>query len=103
MAKNLKKYQTPGSVVLSPPKRTRTVVVSPDGEYRTTSKTKNTANSYSESSKTRRTAKGFLKGAEKVNMMQPPISSPEPSSPRPITAMDQVDRIEKAKLGKIKK
>lgn len=77
--KTLKKYQTPGTV--GQPRRTKLSIVSPTGDYRTTTKTKNTPNSYSESSKTKRTLQGVLKGVPKVNMSNPPVNEelPPPS------------------------
>lgn len=71
----MKKYQTPGSVVLGPPKRTKLSVVSPNGDYKTTTRTRNTPNSNSQSTRTRRTVQGALKGAPKVNMVNPPLNN----------------------------
>lgn len=82
--KTLKKYQTPGSVVLGPPRKTRLSVVSPSGDYRTTTKTKNTPNSNSQSTRTRRTVQGALKGVPKVDMVNPPLNnSAVPLTPPP--------------------
>jgi len=61
-----------------PPKKTRTAVVSPSGDYKTVSKTKNTPRKYSESSKTRRTIRGVMAGAPKFDVYNPPVRNDAP-------------------------
>lgn len=72
--KIVKKYQNE-SIVVGAPRKTKLSVVSPSGDYRTTTKTKNTPNQYSESSKTRRTLRGVIAGAPKVNLTNPPLNN----------------------------
>jgi len=85
MAKKIiKKAQMIGeSFPSGPPKRTKEVVVSPSGDYRTTNRTRSNPNSYTESSRTRRTIQGALKGVPKVNMNNPPLNNnaTPPSTP----------------------
>jgi hypothetical protein len=71
---NRKQFQNGGMI----PKKIRTAVVSPSGDYKTVSKTKNTPRKYSESSKTRRTVRGVMAGAPKFDVYNPPVRNDAP-------------------------
>ena len=100
----MKKYQTPGSVVLGPPKRTKEVVVSPSGDYRTTNRSRSNPNLYTQSSRTRRTVQGALKGVPKVDMNNPPLNnSAVPLTPPPSGSFMKRGGSKKSTISKRKK
>ena len=74
MKKKLSKYNSGGASPAGKIK-SKTVIKSDDGNYRTVEKSTASPSGYSESSKTRRTVKGVVAGAAKPNrnpMMGPP-------------------------------
>jgi hypothetical protein len=81
MKKKLTKKQDGGM-------KSRTVIKSDDGNYKTVEKRTSGPRGYSDSSKTRRTVKGVVAGAPKPNispMMGPPPTTP-PQIKKPIMA-----------------
>jgi hypothetical protein len=78
MKKKLTKYQ-PGGI------KSKTVIKSDDGNYRTVEKRTSSPSGYSDSSKTRRTIKGVVTGAPKPGKTAPLINpfGPAPGPPTP--------------------
>ena len=95
MKKKLTKYQ-PGGI------KSKTVIKSDDGNYRTVEKRTSSPSGYSDSSKTRRTIKGVVTGAPKPG--QSPRTSPfidGPMGPPPTPPMKK--QLMAKKGGAIKK
>lgn len=88
MKKKIKKYQD-GSQVGPVPSmskiKSKTVIKSGNGNYKTVEKRTSGPGGYSDSSKTRRTIKGVLSGAAKPGQLPPtapaPLINPGPPTP----------------------
>jgi hypothetical protein len=91
MKKKISKYNS-GGIPPAGKIKSKTVVKSGDGNYRTVEKSTSSPSGYSESSKTRRTIKGVVAGAPKPNrnpmMGPPPTTAPlmTPPSKKPLMA-----------------